>query len=945
MTALVLAMLRSRWAQALTVAVLTGLATVAAVAGPVYLARTDRSIVDSEVARASVAERDILVTGTVESGGDGTIPATFERLAAGWLDAPGYTSVFSAQFAAQPADVPIAAPEQLSRVSYREGLCDHVVVVTGRCLMGVGDAVVGVADAQRLGVRPGAAVSLTGSRFDSTSNHYLAAGRPSGLTVVGVVRPRDPTEPYWGRGAAPSAGTDTGIGPAFQVDRRTLATFSRPADLQSYEAYPRPGAISVARLPQLRAWLDAADERSSGTGRITTDLGDLLDRIDARRAEVRRTVPFAVAPVLVLAWAVIVLAVSAATRARRFEHGVIALRGVARPGRWWLATGETLLPMLVGAVAGFTAAGGWSTPGAPAYAAVAVLGAVLAGVATAIRAVSAPVAALLRRVDVRGGRWGARIALFAAVAAAAATVQLRGSGGGVAGLAPALVLLAAALLTAVAAPPLAARLGGAALRRGRLTAGLAGLWLARRPSAARLLAVLVVALASLAFAAAATGQAQRRQEERAVAEAGAPTVLSVGAVSRLELLHAVRAADPHGRYAMAVVPLDGALAVDTPGLAATALWPGGTAPAGLAAALHPGPFGAPVTVQGTTLTLDITVTRLDRADDALAVALAPVDGSPAASAEFGALVAGRHTYTAAVPCAAGCFVRRLAVRLAPYPGPALELTVHNAPSTTWQAPPGATVTATGTDLSVTLPPGPDPGAGILRPGDGPAVLPIVATGPLPPDGLFAGFDRPRPVPATVAATVARLPRLGASGALVDLEFADRLAADSSARGAEVWLSADAPPSTVDALTAAGLTIEARHTLADARSALAGEGSALGLRFFLIAGVLAVALAAAALLSGTVEASTTDLSALRAQGLAARRAATVEPLAAVLLVAFAGLVAAPAAAAAWLAAAPPQLRGLPPAGRPALALATAVAALAAVAALTALRRRPSRPRSP
>ncbi|MER7008007.1 hypothetical protein ABT297_33865 [Dactylosporangium sp. NPDC000555] len=43
------------------------------------------------------------------------------------------------------------------------------------------------------------------------------------------------------------------------------------------------------------------------------------------------------------------------------------------------------------------------------------------------------------------------------------------------------------------ASPLAGRLGAVALRRGRLTTGPAGVWLARRPSAARLLAVLVVA--------------------------------------------------------------------------------------------------------------------------------------------------------------------------------------------------------------------------------------------------------------------------------------------------------------------------------------------------------------------------------------------------------------------------------------------------------------------
>ncbi|MGI5239194.1 hypothetical protein [Dactylosporangium sp. CA-139066] len=934
MTALVLAMLRSRWLRALTVAVLTALATVAAVAAPVYLDRTDRRIVDTEVARADASERNIVVSGTVEAGGDRTIPPTFERLASGRLDAPGYATVFSSQFAAQPAELEVASAEQLARVSYREGLCDHVVVVAGRCLMGTGDAVLGISAARQLGLHPGDAVSLAGSLYDSTSKHYLRAGPGAPLTVVGIVRARDGTEPYWGSGGAL---TDAS-GPTFSVDRRTLATFIRPADLQQYDSYPRPGAISVANLGRLRAWLDESEQRSSGAAKLSTDLDGLLDRIDERRAEVRRTVPFAVAPVLVLAWAVIVLAVSAATRARRFEHGVIALRGVARPGRWWLATGETLIPMVLGALAGFSAAGGWQTPGAPAYAAVAVVGAVLAGVAVGIGTVSAPVSALLRRVDARAGRWGPRIAVFAAVAAAAATFQVRGSGGGVAALAPALVLLAAGLLAAVAGPPLAARLGAAALRRGRLTAGLAGLGLARRPSAARLLAVLVVALSSLGFAAAATATEQRRQQAQAEAEAGAPVVLSVSANSRRQLLDAVRAADPDGRYAMAVVPLKDALAVDSARLASVPLWPAGANPAALRPLLHPDPAGAAPTVTGTTLSLDITVTRIDRADDALSVAVAPLDGRPTATAELGALAPGRKTYSATVPCATGCRIVQIAVRLAAFGTEPVELTVHSAPSTAWQPPPGGTVTASGADVSFTLPPGTGSAAGILRPDDGPAVLPVVSIGPLPPDGQFIGFDREHPAAAKVVATVPRLPRLGTRGSLVDLEYADRLAIDSAARDAEVWLSAAAPPSIAEALAAAGLTVDARRTLADARAELAGEGAALGLRFYLVAGILAVVLAGAALLSGTVEASTADLSNLRTQGLAARRAASVEPVGAVLLVAAAGLAAVPSAAAAWAAAAPPQLRGLPPAGPPTLALGAAVAALAVVAVLTSFRRR-------
>ncbi|MFI5912425.1 hypothetical protein [Dactylosporangium sp. NPDC051541] len=930
MTALILGMLRSRLGRALTVALLTALATVAAVAAPVYVARTDRQIVDTAVAQATTKERNVQVSGGVEAGTDGRIPTTFERLGSGWVDAPGYTSVFRAQFVAQSEATPIVDADQLSRVVYRESLCEHVVLVAGRCLMGTGDAVLSVGAADRLKVKPGDAVGLTGSLFDAISNRYLSSGPATPITVVGIVRARDGTEPYWGSGGAL---TDAD-GPAYYVDRRTLATFSRTSELQTYDAYPLPGAISVEHLDALRAWVEDSDRRNNSGARLTTDLGALLDRIDERRADVRATVPFAVAPVLVLAWAVIILAVAAATRARRFEHGIIALRGVARTGRWWLATGETLVPMLLGALAGFTAVGGWTTPGALLYAAVAVVGAVLAGLVVGVRTVSGPVAALLRRIDVRSGRWGARIAVFAAVAAAAATFQLRGGSGGVAGVAPALVLLAIALLTAVVAPVLAARLGAVALRRGRLTGALAGLSLARRPSAARLLAVLVVALSSLAFAAAAVTQADQRRADQAQQAMGASTVLSVGATTRHALLDAVHAADPDGRYAMAVVPIPGGLAVDAPRL-------GVTGNGGWATQLQPAPLANPATVTGTTLSLDITVTFLDRTDDGFSAVVAPLNGRPNATVEFGAVKAGRHTYSGAMPCADGCRLIQLGFRLAPYAGPALELTLHNAPTTAWQSPPGATLTPQGPDVAMKLPPGPEAGAGVLRPDGGPAVLPVVSTGPLPPTGLLTVFDRQRQLPAKVVATVPRLPRLGTDGLLVDLESADRLSIDSAAAGAEVWLAAGTPQPVLDAIAAHGVTIDARRTVADARAALAGEGSALGLRFYLVAGVLAVVLAAAALLSGTVEGPSDDLRALRRQGLSARRARLVEPFAALLLVLSAGIVSVPATVAAWAAAAPPNLHGRPPLGPPAAALAAALLLLAVVAVLTATRTGPAR----
>jgi len=942
-TALVLTMLRSRWGRALTVALLTALATVAGVAAPVYVARTDRQIVEGEVAHADTAERNIIVTGDVEASSTGALSTTFVSLAGRSADAPGYRSVFSASFSALPAGLPIGFAEQLDRVAYREALCEHVVVVAGRCLMGTGDAVLGTAAAQRLDLRPGDSLSLTGVMFDAIQNRYIPAGPPAPLTVVGIVRPRDSTEPYWGRSGALADAAS----PVFSVDRRTLATFIRPSELQSYESYPLPGAITVRTLPELRAWLDSAAQRGGAAARIKTGLPDLLDRIDERRAQVRATVPFAVAPVLALAWAVIVLALSAATRARRFEHGIIALRGAGRPSRWWLASGETLLAVTAGAVAGFSAAGGWSTPEAPAYAGVAVLGAMLAGVVVGVRTISAPVASLLREADRRGGRWSAGLAWLVVVAAVVAVVQLRGSTGGVALLAPALVTLAVALIAGRLVPPLVARAARRALGRGRLTSALAGLRFARRPAGPSLLVVLTVAVASLGFAAATTAAVAQRQREQADLDNGAPVVLSVGAPSRAHLLRAVRAADPDGHYAMAVVPLPWsgnsrpALAVDTTRLATAAIWPG-RLPDGLAARLRPPVAGPPITVTAGTLTLDITVNQSDRPDFTLTLTVAPSDGGANQSTEIRGLHPGRATYQTRLPCTSGCRLVQLGVQVPLSVGPATVLTVHTPLGTGWRPPPGGTATpAAGGGVTFTLPATGRNDAGTIMPGDAPAVLPIVSTAPLPPEGTFTTFDT-LTVAGTVVQRVPALPRLGTDGAIVDLEYADRLAAGSSADGAEVWLSAATPPSVLDALAANGLTINSRTTVADVRAALAAEGTALGLRFYLIAGLLALALGAAAIVVGTVGASTADLWALRRQGLPARLARTVEPLVGLLMVAVAGGLGLVAAAAAWVTTAGrlPSLRGVgaPPLVQPALVFGAAVLFLTLVTLLATVRRR-------
>jgi hypothetical protein len=133
------------------------------------------------------------------------------------------------------------------------------------------------------------------------------------------------------------------------------------------------------------------------------------------------------------------------------------------------------------------------------------------------------------------------------------------------------------------------------------------------------------------------------------------------------------------------------------------------------------------------------------------------------------------------------------------------------------------------------------------------------------------------VPYQVVASAPVLPRVGATGALVDLEYAQRsndAAAESAAL--EVWLTEDAPDSVLAGLRDRGIRIVGEETVASRAAELARHGPGLALRFELFAAAVLLLLAAGTVIvAATVErrSRVEELRALRAQGLG-RRAATV-----------------------------------------------------------------------
>src|SRR5688572_2815676 len=178
---------------------------------------------------------------------------------------------------------------------------------------------------------------------------------------------------------------------------------------------------------------------------------------------VAEIVPIAAVPLVLLCWFVLFLAVAAAAQRRRHELGLLALRGVRTPHRWWLGVGESLVPIVLGAAAGYVlghvavrvaaelmlsrASDVPITAGATRYVVIAVVGALVAGVLAQRRELAQPAVDLLREIPPRIGRWKAAVLETAIAAlAVAAVVQLRAGGEGLAGVAlfaPALLVLAA----------------------------------------------------------------------------------------------------------------------------------------------------------------------------------------------------------------------------------------------------------------------------------------------------------------------------------------------------------------------------------------------------------------------------------------------------------------------------------------------------------------------
>ncbi|MEN3310333.1 MAG: putative transport system permease protein [Micromonosporaceae bacterium] len=939
MIGLVFAALRSRPAQALTVALLAAFVTASAVGVPVFLAAADRAVIGNEWAAASMAERTVRASSTVDLSGERD--RSFESTVPARLSGGGFTRVFAAE-----ADVNITGNGAVAnpRFVFREDVCAHLALLSGRCPAGSGEVLVGQGFARLLGLGVGQAVRIQHAiplppppppaPPQAEGLGPNPAQPPMTVSVVGVFRVPDPGAAYWAMQSYFDANSLRNAAEPVFTTRGTLEALGHSRERQYVDALLDRSALRADRLAALRATIATRQGEQDGGAQTTSGIPALLDRIDRDRTTMRQVVPLAAVPLFGLGWFLLYFAVTYSAGERRGEIGVVKLRGTGRIRRWGLALGDSALAVLagsgLGALAGAVAGGGqiWR------YALPALAGGLVAVVLAGRRTFAGPVVDLLRQVPARSARWQAATVEGVLVAlAVAAVLTLRSSTGTLTGLtlfAPGLVVLAVALLVARLVVPAAAASGNRALRRGRLARGLGALQLARRPGTARLLTVLVVALAELIFATGAADVAAQARTERVSVTLGAPRVLSVAPVPAAGLLGAVRRVDPQGRYAMAVSTVPPASDGDPPLLAVDASrlpqvaswWPefGPLSAARVAARLRPPPSPAPVLIHGQEIVLDLTVERLDPAAGLhLFADVITVDDSFSQLADFGALRAGRHRYEAVMTrCLYVCRLTGFQLASASGVAAGLSLLLHGLTEGVRSTPldagftrPGRwrTPQVRGDDPAARLGAGPDGLAVRLSgpatvansrivPVDTPYPLPVVSTAPLP-RGTLGGAG----LPVVRAGSAAVLPSLGRSGAMVDLEYADRMASSTEdASSAAVWLSASAPADIERRLAAAGLTVTGSRTIAADVRYLRGQGPGAGLRYHLLAGLLGMLLAVGglALVAAVDRRRGPELWTLRAQGLPARTIARANRFAYATLVVAAVLLAPVAAAAAWWA---------------------------------------------
>ncbi|MFJ9392836.1 FtsX-like permease family protein [Nocardioides sp. NPDC101246] len=621
-----LSALRYRAGQVTVIALLAALVTTCAAFAPLYDRAMQQAAVAVTLENASSVERDLQIFGPDASW-------ILERTDPEDLVAyvPDSDPVFEAPVLGRNATTlaefaGIAKPVE-GDLWWRAGQCEHVEITAGACPEASREVMVTENEAEAYDLAVGTRVESLAAEPPMDINLEQPETPKVRYEIVGIYRPADDD---WWQGLQ----LDGTVGVASSEEARHDAwltdesTFSGETPFLFRErswigSRLRTSAVGVDEMAAIEADLRRLQDRveedpsqsadpdlntAETVSLVVSSLPGLAERVDAQIEQSRTTVPLLLCQLGLLGVLVLWLMLLAATDQRRPEVVVARLRGRGTAGARSLLIRELLPPVLLGIPPGVGAAllGSWLArsyvlPGEPPFelrrglavaVVVAVVVLVLVTYAAAVRVAREPLGALLHRVTGRrpGWRLGAGDAVALAASGAGVVAFLTGSlAGPIALAAPALLSVFVGLVLAHLLPPVAARLGGALLLRGRLRIGVSLVEASRSIVTRRTVALVTVASALAVFSVCGLVVGDRNRALAAEQVAGAPVVAELQSAAdtaaRLKAVEQVLAdVDPAAERVTPVVRIETAngavstLSVDPDAFRRIAFSDGGVGP-------------------------------------------------------------------------------------------------------------------------------------------------------------------------------------------------------------------------------------------------------------------------------------------------------------------------------------------------------------------------------
>ncbi len=915
------AALGHRRGQVLVLLLVSALVATCAAFAPIFARSIDQAVLRSHVEQADPADISTSVSQVRTQSREQPTPESITAEVPDGLRDISEEPIgeISLALAVQPRSDKQPSPVVLRS---RDDACRHVRVTSGRCPSAADEILVSDADVRAWDWRLG--TELGGSP------QHPAPGQPDAsedsLEVVGTYRVPKEDAAYWlgarpdGKSGVPQPDLDyvPGMDDFLTVDE----TFGWGATVQ-VDLPVDPDATTLDSLPQAASAAGRLAEDHPELS-VSTSASTLEKEVTEARAQTSIIVPFIALQLALLAVVVLFLVAQAAVEQRRHDVALARLRGRSRAGARRLLLTELSVPVVLGVPVGLLVAMALSAmvrmivlpPGVPYEVPSSTLVWLLAALLVSLAAVAVaarpvlrePVSALLREIGPTHTSGPRLVETVVVVLAVLGVIGLAtGALSGPAALAaPTLLAIAVGLLASRLLPVIATRRAARAMRRGRISGVLAAHGLARRPSARRALVVTTVATAVAVFGADAVVVADHNREARAELETGAPAVVDVGATSTGELTDAAEELDRAGITASPVVTIqpndsdaDATIAVD-PRSFASAAHP--RVVSGLDLADFELPDQDPVLLEGKKVTGEVAweITRSTGVEEppVLKVDVTTATGEQLSRdlRTLGPKKRGTARIDADLLCPDTCRLDGLRVSSSGSTGSELVATLTISDlgvdgkrlplggDDTWAAPDeaaggeGVTVTTKGEDLRLEA-----------VAADGGDVTAVVADVPRPlPAIVTSEGGRSRQVvtvdggQATVRPVqrVRALPAVTDQGVLVSLPMLARLSQviDTERAHAELWLD-DASPTTLERVREVvdeqGLGIRSVRTTAQAKDSFDDSASGWGLQLALLAGGLAVLLAALVLVVLAVtgwRSAVADIAALRVSGVGRREAA-------------------------------------------------------------------------